>query len=96
MTVDAHHPLGGAHHQKIVVVDDSLAFAGGIDVTADRWDDLRPRRPQPVPAPARAPAGPPSPWHDVTSLVSGPAAAALGELARERWAAGTGEQLDAV
>lgn len=95
MKVDAHHPLGGAHHQKIVVVDDSLAFAGGIDVTADRWDDSdhadrnryrhRPRSRRPT-----------KPWHDVTSLVSGPAAAALGELARRRWAAGTGEQLDAV
>ncbi|GAA4319585.1 phospholipase D-like domain-containing protein [Klenkia terrae] len=95
MKVDAHHPLGGAHHQKIVVVDDSLAFAGGIDVTADRWDDSdhadrnryrhRPRSRRST-----------QPWHDVTSMVSGPAAKALGELARRRWAAGTGEQLDPV
>jgi phosphatidylserine/phosphatidylglycerophosphate/cardiolipin synthase-like enzyme len=95
MKVDAHHPLGGAHHQKIVVVDDCLAFAGGIDVTADRWDTSehldrqrhrhRPRSPRTT-----------QPWHDVTSLVSGPAAKALGELARRRWAAGTGEQLQPV
>ncbi|OMQ15103.1 phospholipase, partial [Modestobacter sp. VKM Ac-2676] len=38
LAVDTHHPVGGAHHQKIVVIDDCLAFAGGIDVTADRWD----------------------------------------------------------
>lgn len=95
MRVDAHHPLGGAHHQKIVVVDDCLAFAGGIDVTADRWDTsehLDRNRHRHRPRSARTT----QPWHDVTSLVSGPAAKALGELARRRWAAGTGEQLDPV
>ena len=95
MKVDGHHPLGGAHHQKIVVVDDSLAFAGGIDVTADRWDDSRHadrNRYRHRPRSRRST----QPWHDVTSMVSGPAAKALGELARRRWAAATGEQLDAV
>src|SRR5688500_843752 len=82
-TVDTHHPVGGAHHQKIVVIDDCLAFAGGIDVTADRWDtsehaDAHPHRRRPS---SRKPSGP---WHDVTSLVSGPAARAIGDLARER------------
>ena len=95
LRVDAHHPFGGAHHQKIVVVDDCLAFAGGIDVTADRWDTsehLDRNRHRHRPRSRRST----QPWHDVTSLVSGPAAKALGELARRRWAAGTGEQLDAV
>ncbi len=95
LKVDAHHPLGGAHHQKIVVVDDSLAFAGGIDVTADRWDTsehLDRQRHRHRPRSARTT----QPWHDVTSLVSGPAARALGDLARRRWAAGTGEDLDPV
>src|SRR3981189_178270 len=31
-------PAGAAHHQKIVVVDDAVAFAGGLDVTIRRWD----------------------------------------------------------
>ena len=93
--VDRHHPLGGAHHQKIVVVDDCLAFAGGIDVTADRWDtpehlDWHRHRHRPT---SRRPTGP---WHDVTSLVSGPAARALGDLARERWESGTGRRLEPV
>ncbi|TYP87848.1 phospholipase D-like domain-containing protein [Blastococcus xanthinilyticus] len=93
--VDHHHPLGAAHHQKIVVVDDCLAFAGGIDVTADRWDttdhrdwDRHRHRPH-----SRRPT---DPWHDVTSLVSGPVARALGELARERWESGTGRRLGPV
>ncbi|WP_456944912.1 phospholipase D-like domain-containing protein [Geodermatophilus sp. SYSU D00697] len=95
MTVDTHHPVGGAHHQKIVVIDDCLAFAGGIDVTADRWDtpehlDRQPLRRRPS---THRPTGP---WHDVTSLVSGPAARALGDLARERWESGTGRSLEPV
>jgi phosphatidylserine/phosphatidylglycerophosphate/cardiolipin synthase-like enzyme len=94
-TVDTHHPLGGAHHQKIVVIDDCLAFAGGIDVTADRWDtpehrDRHPLRHRPHSTRLRGP------WHDVTSLVSGPAARAIGDLARERWESGTGERLEPV
>ncbi len=93
--IDMHHPVGGAHHQKIVVIDDCLAFAGGIDVTADRWDtpehrDRHPLRHRPHTTRLRGP------WHDVTSLVSGPAARALGDLARERWESGTGEHLEPV
>ena len=36
--VDGAHPIGAVHHQKIVVIDDVLAFCGGIDLTLDRWD----------------------------------------------------------
>ncbi|MGY1681311.1 phospholipase D-like domain-containing protein [Geodermatophilus sp. SYSU D01176] len=95
MTVDTHHPIGGAHHQKIVVVDDCLAFAGGIDVTTDRWDtsehlDRHPLRRRPS---SHRLTGP---WHDVTSLVCGPAARAIGDLARERWESGTGRRLEPV
>jgi len=28
-----------AHHEKIVVVDQSVAFVGGIDLAYGRWDD---------------------------------------------------------
>ena len=94
-TVDTHHPTGAAHHQKIVVIDDCLAFAGGIDATADRWDtsdhtDAQPLRRRPG---SRRRT---QPWHDVTSLVSGPAARALGDLARERWESATGDRLAPV
>src|SRR6201996_1390266 len=37
--VDGVHPTGSVHHQKIVVIDDEVAFCGGIDLTADRWDN---------------------------------------------------------
>ena len=31
-------PIGSAHHQKIVVIDDLLAFSGGLDLAIRRWD----------------------------------------------------------
>jgi phospholipase D1/2 len=36
--LDDKHPLGASHHQKIVVVDDAVAFVGGLDLTHHRWD----------------------------------------------------------
>ena len=38
LKLDGHHPTGGSQHQKIVVLDDTMAFCGGIDMTLDRWD----------------------------------------------------------
>ena len=81
--LDGAHPKAAAHHQKIVVVDDALAFCGGIDMTADRWDtrehlDDDPRR--------KRPSGRSyGPWHDASTMVDGEVARALGDLARERW-----------
>ena len=82
--LDSAHPPGASHHQKILVVDDALAFCGGIDMTADRWDtrghrDHDDRRKRPT---TRRHYGP---WHDATMAVDGAAAHMLGELARERW-----------
>ncbi|MBB3713856.1 phospholipase D1/2 [Limimaricola variabilis] len=94
MRLDHAHPSGAAHHQKIVVIDDALAFCGGIDITAARWDtrehrDAHPHRRRPT---SKRHYGP---WHDITTAVSGEAARALGELARDRWEAATGERLAA-
>src|SRR6478672_563698 len=36
--VDGARPTGAVHHQKIAVVDDAVAFCGGLDLTVDRWD----------------------------------------------------------
>jgi phosphatidylserine/phosphatidylglycerophosphate/cardiolipin synthase-like enzyme/uncharacterized membrane protein YdjX (TVP38/TMEM64 family) len=82
---DDRHPVGGSHHQKLVVVDDELAFCGGIDLTSHRWDTSEHR----VDEPARTSfAGQPyGPYHEVQAMVSGPAAASLGVLARDRWRA---------
>lgn len=38
-----HHPNGGvllwSHHEKMVVIDQKIAFVGGIDLCFGRWDD---------------------------------------------------------
>ncbi len=90
--LDSHHPAEGCHHQKIAVVDDAVAFCGGIDITVGRWDtpahlDHDPRR--------HRPSGKPhGPWHDATVAVHGDAAKALGDLARHRWFMGEGTRLE--
>jgi phosphatidylserine/phosphatidylglycerophosphate/cardiolipin synthase-like enzyme len=76
--------VGCSHHQKIVVIDDRFAACGGIDMTSDRWDtpehlEADPRRRKPYGTKLYGP------WHDLTMLVEGEAAAALGELGRARW-----------
>ncbi|HEY4186470.1 MAG TPA: VTT domain-containing protein [Polyangia bacterium] len=81
--LDADHASGGSHHQKIVVVDDEVAFLGGIDLTMHRWDQPRHLVHDPRRIDGAGAAYPP--FHDVHAAVAGPAAAALGELARARW-----------
>jgi phosphatidylserine/phosphatidylglycerophosphate/cardiolipin synthase-like enzyme len=91
---DDHHALGGCHHQKVVVVDDRLAFAGGIDLTGHRWDTAEHR----VEEPRRVSLDGDlyQPYHEVGAMVSGPVAAALGEMARQRWHAAAGIPLPEV
>lgn len=36
--LDGEHPVGASQHQKLVVIDDQVAFCGGIDVGKWRWD----------------------------------------------------------
>ena len=80
---DSAHPLGCSHHQKIVVIDDCVAVCGGIDMTTDRWDT--PAHIEEDPRRKRASGRLYGPWHDLTMLVEGDAARALGDLGRERW-----------
>ena len=81
--LDSSVPYGACHHQKVLVVDDLVAFVGGADFAPDRWDtpahlDEDPRRI--MPGGARPPAR-----HEVMMLLDGEAARTLGELARSRW-----------
>jgi phosphatidylserine/phosphatidylglycerophosphate/cardiolipin synthase-like enzyme len=81
--LDGHHPTAASHHQKIVIIDDSFAFCGGIDMTGDRWDTREHLHENPLRV---QPSGKPyKPWHDAISAVEGPIAVALGELFRRRW-----------
>ena len=80
---DDYHPVGGCHHQKIVVIDDHLAFCGGIDLTGHRWDTSAHRVDEPE---RKTPVGEHyEPYHEMQAMVMGPCAAALGQLARDRW-----------
>jgi len=90
--LDDRVPMGACHHQKVVVIDDRLAFCGGGDIGVDRWDtpghldvDLRRIMPdQEVHAPR----------HEVMMMVDGAAARALGEHFRGRWqVAAPGEEI---
>jgi phosphatidylserine/phosphatidylglycerophosphate/cardiolipin synthase-like enzyme len=72
------------HHEKIVVIDDQVAFVGGIDLTAyagDRFDTSA--------HVARDDVG----WHDALSVLRGPVVADVAEHFRQRWQAVTGESL---
>lgn len=87
--LDGAHPVGASHHQKVVVIDDAVAFVGGLDLTHCRWDTPEhhaddPRRKHPGGEPC-------APFHDIQVAVDGEAAAALGQLARERWRRATGK-----
>jgi phosphatidylserine/phosphatidylglycerophosphate/cardiolipin synthase-like enzyme len=84
-------PLGRCHHQKLVAIDDRLAFAGGIDLCAGRWDRHEHAAHDPA---RRTPDGEPyGPVRDLQMVVDGAAAAALGELARDHWRRAAGETL---
>lgn len=83
LKLDGHHPVAASQHQKIVVIDDCLAFCGGIDMTDERWDtraheDNQPHRTSPRGKPYK-------PWHDATTALQGPVAQLLGNICRERW-----------
>ncbi|MDT0575186.1 phospholipase D-like domain-containing protein [Croceicoccus sp. F390] len=92
--LDGAHPIGCSHHQKIVVIDDTIAVCGGIDMTADRWDtrdhiDDDPRRKQPGGHAYGA-------WHDMTMMVEGDVVRALEDLGLSRWYTAGGEKLEPV
>ncbi len=90
--LDDSLPKSACHHQKIVVIDDRLAFVSGGDVGADRWDthahlDNDPRRR--LPTGHRYPAR-----HEVSIMVEGQAACSLSQLFVDRWKASGGETLE--
>src|SRR5690242_7921151 len=91
LAIDGARPIGAVHHQKIVVIDDAVAFCGGVDLTLDRWDtrahqhDSRGRRTM---------GRRYGPRHEVAAAVDGAAARALGEQARARWLTATGQSLE--
>lgn len=89
--MDSRHPFGASHHQKIVAIDDQIAFSGGFDLTKRRWDTTDhhthdPRRLDISPQGYR-------PLHDTMMLVDYEAARSLCELFRNRWEKATGKRI---
>jgi phosphatidylserine/phosphatidylglycerophosphate/cardiolipin synthase-like enzyme len=83
-----HHPIESLH-QKIVVVDGTHAFVGGIDMLIelsgdfDRWDNhlhqlFSPLRRNDVDVN-------PHPWHDAHAVIEGPAVGDVELNFRQRW-----------
>ena len=74
------------HHEKTIVIDDRIAYVGGIDLTLDGGDpyDTPNHR-------ARGGIG----WHDVAVRIEGPAVRDVAEHFRLRWSAATREAIPA-
>jgi phosphatidylserine/phosphatidylglycerophosphate/cardiolipin synthase-like enzyme len=82
---DRERPMH-CHHEKLVVVDDRVAFVGGIDLTSYAGNRLDARE-----HPARGEIG----WHDAAARLEGPVVADVAEHFALRWHEVTGETLPA-
>jgi len=85
--LDARERPLHCHHEKTIVIDDRIAFVGGIDLTSfngDRWDTPD--------HPSRGGVG----WHDAAARITGPAVQDVAENFAMRWQAITGEALPPV
>jgi len=82
-------PPGACHHQKVVVIDDEVAYWGGMDVALGRWDfrHHHVRNPYRSDPDLRDFGDKKSfgPYHDIQAVLSGPAARVMAELVRVRW-----------
>ena len=88
---DSAHPTGCSHHQKIAILDNTLAVCGGIDMTVKRWDTRDHEEDNPL---RKTPRGQPyEPWHDATMMMEGEVSDALSELGRDRWVRAGGKPL---
>jgi phosphatidylserine/phosphatidylglycerophosphate/cardiolipin synthase-like enzyme len=75
------------HHEKTIVIDDRVAFVGGIDLTYHSGDPYDSQAHT-----ARGGIG----WHDVAVRLEGPIVADVAEHFRMRWHGATDEELPPV
>ena len=92
LKLDTQHAFYAALHQKIVTVDDRVAFVGGVDLTSGRWDTrshlIKDYRRKITDGYDHGPV------RDVQMIVGGQTAASLAELLRVRWELASGERLE--
>ncbi|UFS69186.1 phospholipase D-like domain-containing protein [Geomonas sp. RF6] len=88
---DGKHAVGATHHQKFVIVDGQIAFLGGMDICASRWDDRLhlEKNPLRVDADGTAYGG----YHDIQSYHTGPVVKELIALFAQRWLDSGGDAL---
>ncbi len=84
-------PLGGAHHQKVAIIDGRVAFFGSQDICQMRWDDST-HRTENEHRTSRGTFH--QPYHEVQVAVTGAVARSLVDLFVWRWYGATGERLD--
>lgn len=81
---DPHERMMHCHHEKLVIVDDEIAFVSGVDITSlggDRFD-----------APDHSERGRLG-WHDVGTRLAGPVVRDVAQHFNDRWGEMTGERL---
>ncbi len=81
--LDGEHPIGASQHQKVIVIDDSVAFSGGLDVSKWRWDTSEHLPENKLRVDPDGISYPP--FHDVQMVVDGEVASELAQLVRLRW-----------
>ncbi|MGL6280477.1 MAG: phospholipase D-like domain-containing protein [Gaiella sp.] len=86
-TADSCTGFTHCHREKAIVIDDRVAFVGGIDLTLDGGD--------PHDTPTHLPRGGIG-WHDVATRITGPAVADVAEHFRMRWQVPGAEDLPRV
>ncbi len=82
--LDAQERPLHCHHEKTIVIDDRIAFVGGIDLTSEAGDRFDSNE-----HPPRSTVG----WHDACARIEGPAVDDVAEHFRMRWHEVAGERL---
>jgi phosphatidylserine/phosphatidylglycerophosphate/cardiolipin synthase-like enzyme len=82
--LDARERTMHCHHEKLVIIDDEVAFVGGMDFTALQGD----RHDSTAHLPDRRLG-----WHDVVARLRGPIVADVAGHFRQRWTEVAGEPL---
>lgn len=88
------YPMSASLHQKIVCIDDTIAYCGGMDLTTKRWDTIDnlpddTRRSTPYKETYK-------PFYDTILRLQGDAAKELGTIFRNRWKEQTSNVLQKI